>query len=78
MYARADDELQQNKRDIVKAPEGRYIGGVHDTSAPTDILFIVLKAITGGTRHQPKRYIGTYGHPVYCVKSHNRRYQAST
>jgi hypothetical protein len=35
------------KRDIVKATEGRYIGGVRDTSAPTDGLFILLKAIIG-------------------------------
>jgi len=32
------------KGGIVKATEGRYIGGVRDTSAPTEIPFIVLNA----------------------------------
>jgi len=31
----------------MKTMEGRYIGGVPDTSAPTDIPSILLKVITG-------------------------------
>ncbi len=34
-------EVLQIKRDIVKAPEGRSIGDVHDKSAPTEIPYIL-------------------------------------
>ncbi len=33
------------KRGIVKASKGRYIGGVRDKSAPTDVQIILLMRI---------------------------------
>ena len=38
----ADDAVSKNKVDNGKSREGRYIGGVRDTSAPTDISVHVL------------------------------------
>src|SRR6266704_4917652 len=35
-------------QDIVKAPEGRCIGDVHDKSAPTDVWGIVVISKIGG------------------------------
>jgi len=37
MRIRADNEREQIMRDIVNASEGRYIGDVRDTSAPTSL-----------------------------------------
>src|SRR6266568_2980673 len=38
------------KRGIVKASKGRYIGGVRDKSAPTDVQIILLMAIIDACR----------------------------
>jgi hypothetical protein len=58
MRIMADNGNEQISRDIVKAMEGRYIGGVRDTSAPTDSLIHVF--IT-------KMYVGS------VLKSHTAR-----
>ena len=41
----ADNGLSQNNQDIGKSNEGRYIGGVRDTSAPTGGRDYLLNAI---------------------------------
>ena len=42
MAREADNVDERNGRDIVKAIEGRYIGGGRDTSAPTAVQLILL------------------------------------